>query len=102
MEESEKDIKMNNKISEEETDEDFLQIDNLNINQEVDIKENPKKHIVNTKKKHILKNSLDDNYIDSENENNQEENENDNEEDNNERIEDSQNEEANENDATIQ
>jgi hypothetical protein len=55
-------------IDEKEHDKDCsLEIDNLNINQEVDIKENPKKHIVNTKKKHILKNSLDDNYIDSEN-----------------------------------
>ena len=65
MEEVEKVISTDNKFGDEETNEDFLQIDNLNINQEVDIKENPKKHIVNTKKKHILKNSLDDNYIDS-------------------------------------
>ena len=54
-----------NKIKESEENEDFLQIDNLNINQEVDIKENPKKHIVNIKKKHILKNLLDDNFIDT-------------------------------------
>ena len=46
-----------NKINEEENNEDFLQIDNLNINNEVDIKENPKKHIANAKKKHILKNA---------------------------------------------
>ena len=67
MKENEKNNSINNKLSQDENNEDFLQIDNLNINQEVDIKENPKKHIVNTKKKHILKNSLDDNYIDSEN-----------------------------------
>ena len=54
-----------NKINEEENNEDFLQIDNLNINNEVDIKENPKKHIANAKKKHILKNALDVNSNDS-------------------------------------
>ena len=54
-----------NKINEEENNEDFLQIDNLNINNEVDIKENPKKHIANAKKKHILKNALDVNCNDS-------------------------------------
>ena len=64
MKENEKDASAENKICEDEDNEDFLQIDNLNINQEVDIKENPKKHIVNTKKKHMLKNSLDDNCID--------------------------------------
>ena len=47
------------KINEEENNEDFLQIDNLNINNEVDIKENPKKHIANAKKKNILRNALD-------------------------------------------
>ena len=51
----------NKNTNEEESNEDFLQIGNLNINNEVDIKENPKKHIANTKKKQILKNSLDDN-----------------------------------------
>ena len=51
----------NKNTNEEESNEDFLQIGNLNINNEVDIKENPKKHIANTKKKLILKNSLDDN-----------------------------------------
>ena len=56
-----KDEIKNKNINEEESNEDFLQIGNLNINNEVDIKENPKKHIANTKKKLILKNSLDDN-----------------------------------------
>ena len=51
----------NKNTNEEESNEDFLQIGNLNINNEVDIKENPKKHIANTKKKQILKTSLDDN-----------------------------------------
>ena len=64
MEEDEKD---KNKINEqnnngEENNDEFLQIGNLNINQEIDIKENPKKHIAE-KKKHILKNSLDDGYF---------------------------------------
>jgi len=45
-----------------------LEIGNLNINQEVDIKENPKKHIVNVKKKQILINSVEENNI-SENSN---------------------------------
>ena len=37
---------------EKEDDQDCsIEIDNLNINQEVDIKENPKKHLVNIKKK---------------------------------------------------
>ena len=44
-----------NKINEIENDDDLLDIGNLNINQEVDIKENPKKHIVNAKKKTLLK-----------------------------------------------
>ena len=64
MKGEENDNREENKIKENDENEDFLQIDNLNINQEVDIKENPKKHMVNTKK-HILKNSLDDNYIDT-------------------------------------
>ena len=51
----------NNKEKEEDIDS-SLEIDNLNINQEVDIKENPKKHIVNSKKKQILKNSIDSNH----------------------------------------
>ena len=46
---------------EKEVDQDCsLEIDNLNINQEVDIKENPKKHLVNIKKKEILKNDIED------------------------------------------
>ena len=65
MNKKEEDKKIENKIKEDENGEDFLKIDNLNINQEVDIKENPKKHIVNIKKKIILNNSLDDNYFDS-------------------------------------
>ena len=40
-----------------------IEIDNLNINQEVDIKENPKKHIVNAKKKQILINSIEEDNI---------------------------------------
>ena len=63
MEEDEKDknkVKEQNKNGEENNDE-LLQIGNLNINNEVDIKENPKKHIANTKKKQILKTSLDEN-----------------------------------------
>ena len=65
MNEKEEDKNIQNKIIEDENAEDFLQIDNLNINQEVDITENPKKHIVNIKKKILLNNSLDDNYIES-------------------------------------
>ena len=64
MEEDEKDKNKDNEknnIGEENSDE-YLQIGNLNINQEIDIKENPKKHIAE-KKKHILKNSLDDDYF---------------------------------------
>ena len=50
-----------------EDDKDLsIEIDNLNINQEVDIKENPKKHLVNIKKKEILKNDIENN-IDNEN-----------------------------------
>ena len=64
MKEDEKEKNENNKIIENDENEDFLQIDNLNINQEVDIKENPKKYIVNAKK-HMLKNAFDDNYIDT-------------------------------------
>ena len=46
-------------VDEKEDDKDCsLEIDNLNINQEVDIKENPKKHIVNIKKMQILKNEI--------------------------------------------
>ena len=54
--------KNNNANKEVENNDDFLEIDNLNINQEVDIKENPKKHIVNAKKQ-TMKNSLDENCI---------------------------------------
>ena len=50
MNNNEKD-KNNNIINQNEEDYDFLDIGNLNINQEVDIKENPKKYIVDTKKK---------------------------------------------------
>ena len=39
----------NNKNNIEGDSEDFLDIGNLNINQEVDIKENPNKYIVKTK-----------------------------------------------------
>ena len=45
----------NNENSQDENSEEFLDIGNLNIDQEVDIKENPKKHIVNTKKLTLLK-----------------------------------------------
>ena len=49
---------------EKEDDQDCsIEIDNLNINQEVDIKENPKKHLVNTKKKQILQNNIDNENI---------------------------------------
>ena len=37
----------------EENNDDFLDIGNLNINQEVDIKENPNKYIVNSKKQNL-------------------------------------------------
>jgi len=65
MKEDIKDELKNKNTNEEESNEDFLQIDNLNINDEVDIKENPKKHIANTKKKQILKDSLDINNKDT-------------------------------------
>ena len=65
MKEDIKDELKNKITNEEESNEDFLQIDNLNINDEVDIKENPKKHIANTKKKQILKDSLDANNKDT-------------------------------------
>ena len=42
--------------------DDFDDIGNLNINQEVDKKENPLKFVVNKKKKNLLKNSIDDNF----------------------------------------
>lgn len=64
MEEDEKDknkVKDQNNNGEENNSE-LLQIGNLNINQEIDKKENPKKHIAE-KKKYILKNSLDDGYF---------------------------------------
>ena len=62
MEEDEKNKIIDN--IEVEDDKDLsLEIDNLNINQEVDIKENPKKHIVNTKKKQILKNNIEDDAL---------------------------------------
>ena len=67
MVEDENDIKIN-KIENEEDKDMTLEIGNLNINQEVDIKENPKKHIVNVKKKQILINSVEENNI-SENSN---------------------------------
>ena len=70
MKENESNNSINKQLPKDENNDDFLQIDdNLNINQIVDIKENPKKHIVNTKKKHTSNNSLDDNCIDSENPN---------------------------------
>ena len=65
MKEDIKDELKNKNTNEEESNEDFLQIDNLNINDEVEIKENPKKHIANTKKKQILKDSLDINNKDT-------------------------------------
>ena len=55
MEENENKININNNFEKEDDKDISLEIDNLNINQEVDIKENPKKHIVNVKKKQILK-----------------------------------------------
>jgi hypothetical protein len=67
MVENENKIKINNIENEEDKDM-TLEIGNLNINQEVDIKENPKKHIVNVKKKQILINSVEENNI-SENSN---------------------------------
>jgi len=65
MKEDKKDEMGKQNVNEEENIEDFLQIDNLNINDEVDIKENPKKHIANIKKKQILINSIDDNSKDT-------------------------------------
>ena len=62
MEEDEKN-KITNNTEKEEDKDCSIEIDNLNINQEVDIKENPKKHIVNTKKKQILKNNIEDDTI---------------------------------------
>ena len=43
----------------EENSGDYLDIGNLNINEEVDIKENPNKHIVNTKKQNLAKHQKD-------------------------------------------
>ena len=62
MEEEEKKININTIEKEDEKDM-SIEIDNLNINQEVDIKENPKKHIVNAKKKQILINSIEEDNI---------------------------------------
>ena len=67
MKDKEKD-ENNNKNDEEENSDDFLDIGNLNINQEVDIKENPKKHIVSTKKLNFFKSNtfnLDSNLSDN-------------------------------------
>jgi hypothetical protein len=48
--------KKNNIVNNEnDYDDDFLEMGNLNINQEVDIKENPKKYIVDSKKQNNLK-----------------------------------------------
>ena len=41
--------------------EDFDDVGNLNINLEVDKKDNPLKYVVNNKKKNLQKNSIDDN-----------------------------------------
>jgi len=62
MEEEKKKININTIEKEDEKDM-SIEIDNLNINQEVDIKENPKKHIVNAKKKQILINSIEEDNI---------------------------------------
>ena len=59
MEDEDEKNKITNEMEKEDDKDLSLEIDNLNINQEVDIKENPKKHIVNTKKKQILKNNID-------------------------------------------
>ena len=50
------DNKNNNNDQKEDNydDNDFLDMGNLNINQEIDIKENPKKHIADTKKLNFL------------------------------------------------
>ena len=62
MEEDEKNKIIDN--MEKKDDSDYsLEIGNLNINQEVDIKENPKKHIVNSKKKQKLKNNIEDDAL---------------------------------------
>ena len=48
--------KKNNIVNNEnDYDDDFLEMGNLNINQEVDIKENPKKYIVDSKKQNNIK-----------------------------------------------
>ena len=60
--EEEKKVNINTIEKEDEKDM-SIEIDNLNINQEVDIKENPKKHIVNAKKKQILINSIEEDNI---------------------------------------
>ena len=62
MKEEEKKVNINTIEKEDEKDM-SIEIDNLNINQEVDIKENPKKHIVNAKKKQILINSIEEDNI---------------------------------------
>ena len=46
-----------NKKEDNYDEDDFLEIGNLNINQEIDIKENPKKHLVDTKKQNISENN---------------------------------------------
>ena len=63
MEENVNEININTKDKEDYKDDMSIEIGNLNINQEVDIKENPKKHIVNAKKKQILINSIDEDNI---------------------------------------
>ena len=63
MEENENKININNNLEKEDDKDISLEIDNLNINQEVDIKENPKKHIVNAKKKQILKSNSEEKKI---------------------------------------
>ena len=57
MKDADKEEKNNNdnKIDNDENIDEFLDIGNLNINQEADIIENPKKHLVNTKKLNFLK-----------------------------------------------
>ena len=63
MEENVNEININTKEKEDDKEDMSIEIDNLNINQEVDIKENPKKHIVNVKKKQILINSIEEDNI---------------------------------------
>lgn len=46
--------------------DDLDDIGNLNINLEVDKKDNPLKYVVNSKKKELLKNSINDNFIENE------------------------------------